>query len=42
MYKGKANMNFCNKDVPKENNVYECLSLILLDIVDKVNKKYYS
>ena len=29
------------KKVPKENASYKCLSLIMLDSVIRVNKKYY-
>ena len=30
------------KKGPKENASYKCLSLIILDSVNRVNKKYYS
>ena len=33
--------NFQGKEVPKENASYDCLSLITLDSVVRVNKKYY-
>ena len=33
--------NFQGKKVPKENVSYECISLIMLDSVIRVNKKYY-
>ena len=33
--------NFQGKKVPKENASYKCLSLIMLDSVIRVNKKYY-
>ena len=35
------NTNFQGKKVPKENATYKCLSLIMLDSVVRVNKKYY-
>ena len=34
--------NFQVKKVPKENASYKCLSMIMLDSVIRVNKKYYS
>ena len=41
MYGDRANTNFQGKKVPKENASYKCLSLIVLDSVIRVNKKYY-
>ena len=41
MYEDKVNTNFQGKEVPKENDSYDCLSLIILDSVIRVNKKYY-
>ena len=41
MYDDEVNTNFQGKDVPKENGSYDCLSLIILDSVIRVNKKYY-
>ena len=41
MYGDRANTNFQGKKVPKENVSYKCLSLIMLDSVIRVNKKYY-
>ena len=41
MYEDKVNTNFHGKEVPKENASYDCLSLITLDSVIRVNKKYY-
>ena len=35
------NTNFQGKKVPKETGSYKCLSLIMLDSVIRVNKKYY-
>ena len=29
------------KEIPKENESYECLSLIMLDSAIRANKKYY-
>ena len=37
----KMNTNFQGKKVPKENASYKCLSLIMLNSVIRVNKKYY-
>ena len=42
MYEDGVNTNFQGKKVPKENASYKCLSLIMLDSVIRVNKKYYS
>ena len=41
MYDDRVNTNFQGKKVPKENASYKCLSLIMLDSVIRVNKKYY-
>ena len=41
MYEGRVNTNFQGKKVPKENASYKCLSIIILDSVIRVNKKYY-
>ena len=41
MDENKVNTNFQGKKVPKENASYDCLSLIILDSVIRVNKKYY-
>ena len=38
---GRANTNFQVKKLPKEHASYKCLSLIMLDPVIRVNKKYY-
>ena len=40
-YGDKLNTNFQCKKLPKENVSYKCLSLIMLDSVISVNKKYY-
>ena len=32
---------FLLKSLPKENTSYKCFSLIMLDSVIRVNKKYY-
>ena len=37
----KVNTNFQWKKVPKRNASYKCFSLITLDSIIKVNKKYY-
>ena len=41
MYGDRVNTNFQGKKVPKENASYRCISLIMLDSVIRVNKKYY-
>ena len=41
MYEDGVNTNFQGKNAPKENTSYKCLSLIMLDSVIRVNKKYY-
>ena len=41
LYGSKVNTNFQSKKFPKENVSYKCLSLIILDSVTRVNKKYY-
>ena len=40
-YGDKINTNFQGKKVLKEIASYKCLSLIMLDSVIRVNKKYY-
>ena len=40
-YGDKVNTNFQGNKIPKENATYKCLSLIMLDSVIRVNKKYY-
>ena len=42
IYGDKVNKNFQGKKIPKKNASYKCLSLIMLDSVIKVNKKYYT
>ena len=41
MYEDRVNTNFQGKKVPKENASYKCLSLIILDSIIRLNKKYY-
>ena len=41
MYEDKVNANFQDKEVSKENSSDDCLSLIILDSIIRVNKKYY-
>ena len=41
LYGGKVNTNFQGKRVPKENALYKCLPLIILDSVIRVSKKHY-
>ena len=40
-YGNNVNTNFQGKKIPKENASYKCLSLIMLDFVIRVSKKYY-
>ena len=40
-YEDKVNRNFQGKKIPKENESYQCLLLIMLDSVLRVSKKYY-
>ena len=35
------NTNFQDKEIPKRDSSYKCLSLIMLDSVVKVGKKHY-
>ena len=39
-YGDKVNTNFQGNKIPKENASYKCLSLIVLDSIIGVNKKY--
>ena len=41
MYDNKVNTNFQGKETPRGDSSYKCLSLIMLDSVGKVGKKYY-
>ena len=41
MYEDRVTTNFQCKNLPKENASYKYLSLIMLDSVIRVNKKYY-
>ena len=41
-YGDKVNTNFQGKKVPKENAWYKCLSLIMLNSVIRVGKKYHA
>ena len=41
MYDNKVNTNFQGKETPKGDSSYKYLSLIMLDSVVKVGKKYY-
>ena len=40
-YAGSMITNFHNKKIPKEKAPCKCLSIIMLDSVNKTNKKYY-
>ena len=40
-YAGNIIRNFHNEKVPKEKAPCKCLSIIMIDSVIKVNKKYY-
>ena len=41
LYGEKVNTKFQGKKIPKKNSLYKCLSLVMLDSVIRVNKKYY-
>ena len=41
MYEAKVKTNFQGKEIPKEDASYKGLSLIVLESVIKVNKKYH-
>ena len=41
IYAKNINTNFHNKKMPKEKTPCKCLSIIMIDSVIKVNKKYY-
>ena len=41
LYGNRVNTNFQDKEVPKKDASYKCLSLIMLDSVVKVERKYY-
>ena len=41
VYGNRVNTNFHGQEVPKENATYKCISLIMLDSVIRVNKKYH-
>ena len=41
MYEDRVNTSFQGKKVPKENDSYKCLSLIMFDSVIRANKKDY-
>ena len=41
MYEDRVTTNFQGKKVPKENALYKCLSLITVDSVIRVSKRYY-
>ena len=41
MYDNRVNTNFQGKETPKGDSFYKLLSLIMLDSVVKVGKKYY-
>ena len=37
----RLNTDFQGKQMPKKNTSYKCLSLIMLESVIRINKKYY-
>ena len=41
MYEDKLNTNFQDKEMLKENTSYDCLSLLTLVSVIRVNRKFY-
>ena len=40
-YKGKININFNNKKIPKECSQCNCLSVILINSISETGKNYY-
>ena len=40
-YKGKININFYNKKIPKECSQCNCLSVILINSISETGKNYY-
>ena len=42
LFGDKLDTYFQSKKIPEENTSYKCLSLIMLDSVIIVNKKYYA
>ena len=41
IYADSIIINFHNKKMPKEKATCKCLSIIMIDLVIKANKKYY-
>ena len=41
LYNDKLNTNFHGNKIPEENERFACFSVLLLDSVVQVNKKYY-
>ena len=41
LYRDKINTNFHKKGIPNEKISYKCLSLIMLESVIRIHKKYY-
>ena len=41
MYANSIITNFLNKKIPKEKAPCKCLSIIMIDSIIRVNKKYY-
>ena len=41
IYDGNVNTNFHDKWIPKEKTSNKCLSIIMLDSVVRIKKKYY-
>ena len=41
LYNDNISINFQGKNIPKENESYKCLSLILLESIIRMNKKHY-
>ena len=40
-YGDKVNTNFQGNNIPKENASYKCFSLIMLDSIIRLSKKFY-
>ena len=41
MYEDRVINNFQDKKIPKENASYNCIALVSVDCVIRINKKYY-
>ena len=41
MHEDRVITNFQGKNIPKENASYNCITLVAIDCVIRMNKKYY-